>query len=161
MYSLCTFYSLHVFNDNKPKNYTQYYQTTKTSCECISAVRGQVKVKQSQIKSRHIQLYTSTTVLPNLDKIFDELCCFNPILYIKTDINFYFREGICQFNNRYLQKKDRWSQHTSNIHLFSFLMICINKTDIHYEFIEKRQIEKTGLLSSYEHSAYLFKFCFF
>lgn len=45
-------------------------------------------------------------VLPNLDKIFDELGCFNPILYIKAYIDFYFSEGICQFNNRYLQKKD-------------------------------------------------------
>lgn len=50
-------------------------------------------------------------VLPNLDKIFDELGCFNPILYIKAYIDFYFSEGICQFNNRYLQKKDTISQH--------------------------------------------------
>lgn len=99
----------------------------------------------------NIELYSPITVLPNLDKIFDELCCFNPILYIKTDINFYFREGICQFNNRYLQKKDRLSQHTSNTRLFSFLMLCINKTDISYEFMEKAN-KKTGLLTSYEHT---------
>lgn len=42
---------------------------------------------------------------PHLDKISDEMSSFYPVLYVKADINFYFSEGICQFNNRYLKKR--------------------------------------------------------
>lgn len=66
---------------------------------------------QSKTEQQMNELCNSVIALPNLDKIFDELGCFNPVLYIKAYINFYFSEGICQFNNRYLQKKDSLSQY--------------------------------------------------
>lgn len=68
------------------------------------------EIRKSNEFTTFTKLYSSVIVLPDLDKIFDELGCFNPVLYIKAYINFYFSEGICQFNNRYLKKKDRLCQ---------------------------------------------------
>lgn len=78
-------------------------------------------------------------MLPNLDKIFDELGCFDTVLYIKAYINFHFGEGICQFNNRYLQNKDRLSQYRFPRHIWfhSCLYAPVNLN----ELVERRQTE--------------------